>query len=135
MLAAAQQTSAAAKALPGAGQPGAPVQAQPQLRNSTSKTEAGRGAMAARTLMFFKGCPCALGCTVLLKGAPRHVLASVKKVMEVCSHVHPTVLTHYIQSGGYEVLVFTHFLSFRKNPEILASEARRGLCARIAMVL
>ena len=58
---------------------------QPQLvglQNGT-KTEASKGATAARTLMYFKGCPEALGCTVLLKGAPRNVLASVKKVTEV----------------------------------------------------
>jgi hypothetical protein len=39
--------------------------------------------MAARTLMFFKGCPNALGCTVLLKGSSREVLVAVKKVMQV----------------------------------------------------
>ena len=81
--AAAHQALAVVNALPAAGQPGVIVQGQPLLHNSSSKSETSKGAMAARTLMYFKGSPCALGCTVLLKGAPRHVLASVKKVMEV----------------------------------------------------
>ncbi len=54
-------------------------------QNSLKLSESGKGMMAARTLMFFKGCPKALGCTVLLKGAPREALAAVKKVMQVCS--------------------------------------------------
>ena len=44
--------------------------------------EPGKGVMAARTLMFFRGCARALGCTVLLKGAPRETLVAVKKVMQ-----------------------------------------------------
>ncbi|EIE24976.1 hypothetical protein COCSUDRAFT_83669 [Coccomyxa subellipsoidea C-169] len=51
-------------------------------QNSLKLSESGKGMMAARTLMFFKGCPNALGCTVLLKGAPREALAAVKKVMQ-----------------------------------------------------
>ena len=35
--------------------------------------------------MSFKGCPHALGCTVLLKGASAEKLQQVKKVMQVCS--------------------------------------------------
>ena len=82
--AAAHQGLPPVKSVPVAGQAGVNVQGQPQSHtSSSSKSEAGKGAMAARTLMFFKGSPCALGCTVLLKGAPKHVLASVKKVTEV----------------------------------------------------
>lgn len=88
--AAAPQALAAIKALPAAGQPGVNVLGQLQAHSSSSsKSEASKGAMAARTLMYFKGSPCALGCTVLLKGAPRHVLASVKKVMEVGVRLQP----------------------------------------------
>ena len=81
-LSAAQHPVAAVKALLSVGQPDVNGQGQVLGHTSTSK-EAGKGAMAARTLMFFKGCPSSLGCTVLLKGAPKSVLASVKKVMEV----------------------------------------------------
>ena len=78
--AAAQQALAAVKALPTAGQPG---QQHSITQTNSFKNETGKGAMTVRTLMYFKGCPRALGCTVLLKGAPRNVLAPVKKVMEV----------------------------------------------------
>ena len=82
VFSAAQHPLAAVKALPSVGQPGLNGQGQVLGHTGNSK-EAGKGAMAARTLMFFKGCPSSLGCTVLLKGAPKSVLASVKKVMEV----------------------------------------------------
>ena len=89
--AAAQQALAAVKALPASGQSGVNVPGpHSHSSSSSSKLEASKGAMAARTLMFFKGSPCALGCTVLLKGAPRPVLASVKKVMEVGGHLQPS---------------------------------------------
>ena len=77
-----QQDSLAGKPSPAAS---SQLSGQPQLvgLQNGSKIEASKGATAARTLMYFKGCPEALGCTVLLKGAPRNVLASVKKVTEV----------------------------------------------------
>ena len=91
--AAAQQGLPAVKSVPAAGQSGMNVQGQPHAHSSSSsKSEAGKGAMAARTLMFFKGSPCALGCTVLLKGAPKHVLASVKKVAEVGGRLPPSAI-------------------------------------------
>lgn len=93
--AAAHQALAAVNASPAAGQPGVNVHGQPLLHNSSFKSEAGKGAMAARTLMYFKGSPCALGCTVLLKGAPRHVLASVKKVMEVGGYSQPSIISEH----------------------------------------
>lgn len=65
--------------------------------NSLKTLDSGKGMMAARTLMFFKGCPNPLGSTVLLKGAPREALVAVKKVMQVrarapCSMNVPNVL-------------------------------------------
>ncbi|KAL3149135.1 hypothetical protein ABBQ32_001972 [Trebouxia sp. C0010 RCD-2024] len=52
-----------------------------------SSTSAGSGGASfrhsgsgPRTLMFFKGCPRPLGCTVLLKGAPADQLVLLKKV-------------------------------------------------------
>ncbi len=54
-----------------------------KLSNSLKQNDAIKGAMAARTLMFFKGCPNALGCTVLLKGSSREALVAVKKIMQV----------------------------------------------------
>ena len=98
--AAAQQALAAVNALPAAAQPGMNVQGPQLLHNSSSKSEAGKGAMAARTLMYFKGSPCALGCTVLLKGAPRHVLASVKKVMEVGGRPYSALSSLILPSKG-----------------------------------
>lgn len=92
---AAQQGSAAAKLPSALGQP---VHPQQLGHTNSSKSEASKGAMAARTLMFFKGCPRALGCTVLLKGAPRHVLAAVKKVMEVRAYTHRAVFVVYSRS-------------------------------------
>lgn len=86
--AAAQQALAAVKALPTAGQPG---QQHGITQTNSFKNETGKGAMTVRTLMYFKGCPRALGCTVLLKGAPRNVLAPVKKVMEVSALSHRAV--------------------------------------------
>jgi hypothetical protein len=77
---AAQLALAAINKLPTAGQPG---QQHGITQTNSFKNETGKGAMTVRTLMYFKGCPRALGCTVLLKGAPRNVLASAKKVMEV----------------------------------------------------
>lgn len=56
-------------------------------QNSLKMTDSVKGMMAARTLMFFKGCPHALGCTVLLKGAPRDLLVALKKVMQVCTRL------------------------------------------------
>lgn len=46
---------------------------------------AGGGGRASgpRTLMSFKGCPLALGCTIVLKGSSPEELARVKKVMQV----------------------------------------------------
>lgn len=63
--------------------------------NSLKMTESVKGMMAARTLMFFKGCPNALGCTVLLKGAPRESLCAVKKVMQVGT---ATLSTHGLRT-------------------------------------
>ena len=79
---AAQQGSSAGKPSPAAS---SQLSGQPQLvgLQNGARAEASKGATAARTLMYFRGCPEALGCTVLLKGAPRSVLASVKKVTEV----------------------------------------------------
>ena len=42
-----------------------------------------KGPMAARTLMYFRGTPRAVGCTILLKGASVEVLTAVKKVTRV----------------------------------------------------
>ena len=56
-------------------------------QNSLKMSDSVKGMMAARTLMFFKGCPHALGCTVLLKGAPRELLVALKKVMQVCTRL------------------------------------------------
>jgi len=41
------------------------------------------GGTGPRTLMFFKGCPRPLGCTVLLQGADAEQLTLLKKVMKV----------------------------------------------------
>lgn len=48
------------------------------------------GSTGPRTLMFFKGCPRPLGCTVLLKGADASQLILLKKVTKVL----PAVLQH-----------------------------------------
>ena len=58
------------------------------LRRSGSSHGSGGGSFrnngsGPRTLMFFKGCPRPLGCTVLLKGADAHQLILLKKVTKV----------------------------------------------------
>ena len=60
------------------------------LRRSGSSHGSGGGSFrhngsGPRTLMFFKGCPRPLGCTVLLKGADAHQLILLKKVTKVLS--------------------------------------------------
>ncbi|BDA49325.1 probable 1-phosphatidylinositol-3-phosphate 5-kinase FAB1C [Coccomyxa sp. Obi] len=65
-----------------AGRAGAASKELGTPQNSLKMTDSVKGMMAARTLMFFKGCPHALGCTVLLKGAPREPLVAIKKVMQ-----------------------------------------------------
>ena len=60
------------------------------LRRSGSSHGSGGGSFrhngsGPRTLMFFKGCPRPLGCTVLLKGADAHQLVLLKKVTKVSS--------------------------------------------------
>ena len=39
--------------------------------------------LGSRTLMYFKGCPRLLGCTIILKGASAEELTQVKPVMQV----------------------------------------------------
>ena len=39
--------------------------------------------LGSRTLMYFKGCPRLLGCTIILKGASTEELTQVKPVMQV----------------------------------------------------
>lgn len=58
------------------------------LRRSGSSQGSGgsskyAGGTGPRTLMFFKGCPRPLGCTVLLQGADAEQLTLLKKVMKV----------------------------------------------------
>ena len=60
------------------------------LRRSGSSHGSGGGSFrhnssGLRTLMFFKGCPRPLGCTVLLKGADAQQLVLLKKVTKVPS--------------------------------------------------
>ena len=131
--AAAQQGLPAVKSVPAAGQSGMNVQGQPHAHSSSSsKSEAGKGAMAARTLMFFKGSPCALGCTVLLKGAPKHVLASVKKVTEVGGRLPPSAIrqcTHnlpHLRSSVTNAVIHLCTL-VQGSPDVLAS-VWKGTC-------
>ena len=57
------------------------------LRRSSSSQGSGgsfrHNGTGPRTLMYFKGCPRPLGCTVLLKGADAQQLLLLKKVMKV----------------------------------------------------
>lgn len=81
-----------------AGPPDRPAGKGKELasNNSLKHGDAPKGAMAARTLMFFKGCPSALGCTVLLKGASREALVAVKKIMQVRhSFSLPSISVHH----------------------------------------
>lgn len=48
----------------------------------TASARSTSGPSGPRTLMFFKGCPRPVGCTILLKGAPQAELTAVKRVMQ-----------------------------------------------------
>lgn len=68
-----------------------PQQQSPSLRRTTGSTgsvESGASVKHAsngpRTLMYFKGCPRPLGCSVLLHGADSEQLHLLKKVTKVC---------------------------------------------------
>lgn len=68
------------------------------LRRSGSSQGSGgsskyRGATGPRTLMFFKGCPRPLGCTVLLQGADAEQLTLLKKVMKVMKTITIAIVT------------------------------------------
>eukprot|EP00850_Spirogloea_muscicola_P000467 SM000002S05547 [mRNA] locus=s2:715569:726170:- [translate_table: standard] len=60
---------------------------------------------AAKTLMFFEGCPRPLGCTVLLFGAPQEELKKVKKVVQfaVFAAYHLALETSFLADEGAAV--------------------------------
>ncbi|KAJ4843400.1 hypothetical protein Tsubulata_013306 [Turnera subulata] len=55
-----------------------------------------------KTLMFFEGCPRRLGCTVLLRGAPREELKKVKHVVQyaVFAAYHLSLETSFLADEG-----------------------------------
>ncbi|KAF3781417.1 1-phosphatidylinositol-3-phosphate 5-kinase [Nymphaea thermarum] len=57
---------------------------------------------SVKTLMFFEGCPRRLGCTVLLRGAPREELKKVKHVIQyaVFAAYHLSLETSFLADEG-----------------------------------
>ncbi|CAN6465674.1 unnamed protein product [Victoria cruziana] len=57
---------------------------------------------SVKTLMFFEGCPRRLGCTVLLRGAPREELKKVKHVIQyaIFAAYHLSLETSFLADEG-----------------------------------
>ncbi|KAK9819645.1 hypothetical protein WJX72_000689 [[Myrmecia] bisecta] len=68
----------------------ASLQRMPSLADSTQSGHAdgkrGAAAPGPKTLMYFKGCPHPLGCTILLKGGSQEELTQVKRVMQFAAY-------------------------------------------------
>ncbi len=61
------------------------------------------GGTGPRTLMFFKGCPRPLGCTVLLQGADAEQLTLLKKVMKVSQYVKDALCCRHNMDNLFEM--------------------------------
>ena len=74
------------------------------------------GGIGGKTLVYFKGCPRPLGCTVLLKGAGVQQLRPLKRVMQVGLRLSRGVLPASAQVACAQVArAFFHVIAFSKE--------------------